>query len=375
MGQASSCQGAQRLERVRSNVSNKLLPWFSRHQRVMPWRSNRTAYRVWISELMLQQTRVDTVRPYFRRWMRRFPSLRVLSKASLQDVLKQWEGLGYYARARNAHKTANLLVNECHGRFPKQSEELRRLPGIGPYTAAAIASLVFGEAIAVVDGNVTRVLSRLFAFDQEIQRSSARQQIQTWADQLLIADKAGMFNEAMMELGATVCLPRDPACRKCPLRTCCQAHILHLQESFPNKRPARPVPHRHVGAGIIVDDYNRILIARRKKDAMLGGLWEFPGGQQNPGESLQRCVAREVKEELDLLVRIGPSFHTVRHAFSHFTMDLHVYWVRIDAGRPKPLGCDEVAWVTRKQLRNYPLPRADQRVLDRLERVTRFPRF
>lgn len=362
-------------EELRRSVEQDLLPWFTRHQRQMPWRSNRTAYRVWISELMLQQTRVDTVRPYFQAWMKRFPSLRALAAAPLQDVLKQWEGLGYYARARNAHRAATFLVQERGGRFPRTSSALRELPGIGPYTAAAIASLAFGEPVAVLDGNVMRVLSRLVACPDDIGSSTTRRAMQAWADQLLIEEQPGACNEAWMELGATICLPRNPDCSGCPLRACCRARAEGDPEQYPKKEKAAAVPHRHVGAGIIVRRDGHILIAQRREDAMLGGMWEFPGGGQEPGESLSRCVARELREELGIQVRVGPRLLTVRHAFSHFTMDLHAYWVRIHSGRPRPLQCADLAWVRPSQIAKYPLPRADQRILKKLLQAGGPPTF
>ena len=359
---------------LRTAFERDLLPWFAGHQRSMPWRSNRTAYRVWISELMLQQTRVDTVRPYFQRWMRRFPSLRALAQAPLQDVLKQWEGLGYYARARNAHRTAQELVQNRGGRFPQTAAELRELPGIGPYTAAAIASLAFNQPVAVLDGNVMRVLSRLLACPQDIRLGATRHAMQAWADQLLKRDQPGASNEALMELGATVCTPA-PDCPRCPLRGSCQALAAGNPESYPVKKKADKVPHRHVGAGIIVRRDGRILIAQRRENAMLGGMWEFPGGGQEAGETLEQCVARELQEELGIRVRVGPHFLTVAHAFSHFTMDLHAYWVRIDSGRPRPLHCADLVWVAPRDIAAYPLPRADQHILARLLKVESPPQF
>jgi len=305
-----------------------LLDWFAANARDLPWRKNRSAYRVWLSELMLQQTRVDTVVGYYRRFLRRFPSLNALAAAPLDDVLKQWEGLGYYARARNLHKAAKVVKEQHGGRFPRTAAELRTLPGIGPYTAAAIASLAFGEDVAVVDGNVIRVLARLMAYDVEVSTAPAKRQFQGWADQLLPPGRAAAFNEAMMELGATVCLPNGaPRCDVCPLRKVC------------------PVPTVVVGAAVIRDRRGRVLIAQRKPEGLLGGLWEFPGGKVEAGESLEECVAREILEELGVVIEVGGERQVVHHVFSHFKLQMHVFDCRLVKGRPRAVDCQAVAWV------------------------------
>lgn len=348
-------------------VPRNLIPWFCAHQRVMPWRQRRTPYRVWVSEIMLQQTRVDTVTPYFRRWMQQFPSLKTLAEAHIDEVLKQWEGLGYYSRARRLHQTANLIRQEYGGRFPRTYEGLVALPGVGPYTAAAIGSLCMGLDVAVVDGNVARVLSRITALPDDIQSTAGKRKLQQLADTCLVSGKAGMVNEAWMELGATVCLPRNPHCGRCPMKSVCRAFQANDVTSFPNKARRGKVPHRHVAAGVIVNRKGEILIARRRDDAMLGGLWEFPGGGQEGGESLEECLARELDEELGITVRVGPKIRTVRHAFSHFTMDLHAYWARIVKGRPRAIECSDFTWTPRSQLRRFAYPKADLVILGDVE--------
>jgi A/G-specific adenine glycosylase len=315
---------------------------------------------------MLQQTRVDQVDPYYRRFMKAFPSLRALASASRGQVLKQWEGLGYYARARRMHDTARLLVGEHGGRFPRTSEELLKLPGVGPYTAAAIASLAFNEPVAVVDGNVVRVLTRLTAHGGDVAAPAGRRRLQAWADAMLVDGHAGEFNEAMMELGATLCMPRKPACGRCPMNTVCRAFRLGTPEKFPRKRRRKPVPHKVVGAAVTVRADGRLLIARRHEHAMLGGLWEFPGGTVEAGESIPACIARELKEELAVETDVGAHLVTVRHAYSHFTIALHAHWARIRKGRPRAIGCAEYAWVRRDELGEYAFSRADLRIIEAL---------
>lgn len=227
------------MKKVKQAIADELLPWFSQNKRSMPWRSNRTPYRVWISELMLQQTRVDQATPYFQRFMKRFPSLKSLAAASQEEVLKQWEGLGYYSRARNLHKAAQIVAAEHKGRFPDTAEGLIQLPGIGNYTAAAIGSLAFNLDLAVLDGNVIRVLARLFAYTRDSRSSTAKAELQRYADDLLVKGDAGNFNEAMMELGATVCLPRNPQCAQCPLSRVCLGHESGRPTDYPVKAPKK----------------------------------------------------------------------------------------------------------------------------------------
>lgn len=348
-----------------------LLTWFSANARDLPWRRKRTPYRVWISELMLQQTRVDQVIPYYQRFLRRFPSLRDLAAAPRADVLKLWEGLGYYSRAVRAHETAKYLMAHSGGSFPRTLEGLRDLPGIGPYTAAAVGSLAMGLDAAVVDGNVLRVLARSLAFSGDIGQAAIRAKLQRVADLLLPAGKGGQFNEAMMELGATVCTPRKPACERCPLSSCCVAREQGQLEIYPVKTKKNAIPHKHVGAGLVVNKRKELLIAQRLESSMLGGLWEFPGGKREPGESMEQCIERELREELGLETKAGAHFMTVRHAFSHFTMDLHVHWVQLVKGRPKPIECADCRWVKPEELSRYAFGRADQKVCEALLRAKR----
>lgn len=352
--------------RVVAAFQRELLEWFALHRRDLPWRRNRTPYRVWISELMLQQTRVDQVIPYYARFLKRFPSLRSLAVAPRADVLKLWEGLGYYSRAVRAQETARHLLAARGGRFPRTLEELLALPGIGPYTAAAVGSLALGLDAAVVDGNVMRVLARVMACDQDAGLPATRNLFQRWATQLLPPGRAGEFNEAVMELGALVCVPRQPKCPVCPLRSVCRARAEGRMESYPVAKKKEAVPHKLVGAGLVVNPRGELLIAQRHEASMLGGLWEFPGGKQEPGETMPACIARELQEELGIAVEVGEHAVTVSHAFSHFTMDLHVHWARVRSGRPRALDCADFRWVRPDQLDRFAFGRADQKVMESL---------
>jgi A/G-specific adenine glycosylase len=346
-----------------------LLAWFGMNRRDLPWRRARSPYRVLVSEVMLQQTRVDTVVPYFARFLRRFPSLRALARAPIDDVLKAWEGLGYYRRARNLHRLASVVTEQFGGRLPDTREALAELPGMGPYTSSAVASLAFGVDVAVVDGNVRRVLARLHAL-----KSAPAARWQSLADALLPAGRSGEFNEAMMELGATVCLPRKPRCGLCPLRPSCRAFRHGDPAAFPAARVPGKVPHYVVGAAVTLDRRGRVLIARRRDDAMLGGLWEFPGGKVEAGETLPQCIRRELIEELGLTVGVGRRLVVIRHAYSHFTIELHAYLCSPESGRPTPIHCSAVAWIDPAQAERYAFSRADLRILDALRASDSGPR-
>ena len=342
-----------------------MVDWFAEHQRDLPWRKKRSPYRIWLSELMLQQTRVDQVVPYFERFLKRFPTIKALAEADQQDVLKAWEGLGYYARARNLHKTAIYLHEECRGRFPKSYAELLALPGIGPYTAAAIASLAYGIDHAVLDGNVVRVLSRVFAFTPPVTRARNKQFLQTVAEALLPPGRAAAFNEGIMELGATVCKPRKPLCPCCPLNHVCKGQ--HDPHAYPVKDKKKPIPTIVVGAAAIFDRRKRVLITRRHEKGMLGGLWEFPGGKLEANETLESCTAREIREELGLDIAVSEELLVVHHEYSHFKLEMHVFTCRITKGRPRAIDCADFAWCRIDELEAYPYSRADLYVVEALK--------
>lgn len=354
-----------RLESLR----RRLLAWYRRHKRTLPWRSSRDPYAIWVSEIMLQQTRVAAVEPYFRRWMTALPTLDDLAGARTDTVLKLWEGLGYYSRARNLHAAAKLVRDEHGRRVPRDPAELQTLPGIGRYTAAAIASIAFGRDVAVVDGNVARVLTRLFDIDQPTDRAETKRLLDELADELLPPGLARSWNQAMMELGALTCLPKTPACTACPLIRNCLARRARCQHDRPVRRAKKPIPHHLVVAGVIrkaTGPAERILIDRRPADAMLGGLWEFPGGKVEEAETLVEALRREVREEVGLEVTVGEEIATVPHAYSHFRITMHVFACRVRSGRARAIACDAVRWVRPAELRRFAFPRANQVVIETL---------
>lgn len=300
----------------RVRIHRRLLAWFDRHRRDLPWRRSRDPYRVWLSEMMLQQTQVATVIPYYQRFLARFPSVFDLAAAPLDDVLRLWSGLGYYARARNLHRAAVEVATRRGGRFPDTVEGLRTLPGIGDYTAGAIASIAFGRRAAIVDGNVARVLARMFAVEEDVRAGPGRQRLWQVAECLAPARRCGDFNEALMELGATVCLPRDTArCAECPLKRECRAHAEGRTAELPAAaRRALVRAETHAVAAIACD--GRWLAVRRREGGLWGGLWELPTAVVN-GESPRRA-AIALTESLVGAPPIAPQpFGEVAHQLTH----------------------------------------------------------
>ncbi len=343
-----------------------LLAWYEANQRDLPWRRDASdPYRVWIAEILLQQTQVVTAIPYYERFLARFPNVRALASARLDDVLKAWEGAGYYARARNLQRAAQEIVARFDGTIPSTVTELRALPGIGRYTAGAIASIAFHREAAAVDGNAMRVLCRVFAIRHAPRRARTQTELWQLAESLLPRGRAGEFNQALMELGATVCAPRQPACDVCPLARACAARRLGLQAKLPAKTAQRQLPHHHVAIGVIWKG-KRLLIARRRDNQLLGGLWEFPGGHRKRGETLAACVAREVREELGIEIAVGEEWATRRHAYSHFRITLHAFDCRWVRGRPRALGCAAWRWVVPDELTQYAFPAANRQLIAKL---------
>lgn len=349
-----------------SRLTQRLLDWYQHHQRDLPWRRTKDPYRVTVSEFMLHQTRVQTVLPYYRRFLGVFPDWPSLAAAPLDRVLKAWEGLGYYARARNLHALAQRVCSEHGGHLPESEEALLALPGVGPYTAGAILSICFGRDRPAIDGNTRRVLCRVFQITQDPTRPEGRRRLQAIAASLLPPGQADIFNQAWMDLGAVICTPRRPACGECPLGDACRARKLQIQESLPVRRPRKPLPHHDIAAGVIWRGA-QILIARRPPTGLLGGLWEFPGGKREPAESLEECLVREVREELGIDIEVDQLLSTVRHAYTHFRITLHAFHCRYISGEPQAIGCTAWKWVTPQQLDQYAFPAANRAIIESLQ--------
>jgi len=352
-----------------------LVAWYRRHHRRLPWRETSDPYAIWVSEVMLQQTTVAAVVPYYERWMRLFPDLRSLARAPLRRVLRAWQGLGYYARARNLHRAARLVVRDHGGRVPGDRAALGRLPGFGPYTTAAVLSLAYGRPLPVVDANVRRVLMRLMGLAGEASmRHDAR--ILARLGALIPARAPGLFNQALMELGAVVCRSRNPQCLLCPARERCRAARAGLQEVIP--RPRRRPATKVEAVVAVIEARGRFLIQRRPPGGLFGGLWEFPGGKVERGERPLAALRREVREEVGAELADARHLTTVAHAYTRFRVTLRVYRCR-PAGR-LPAERPDRKWVTLDGLRRYPLPSGSVKIVSILrggraeERSGRAPR-
>ena len=322
---------------------------------------------------MLQQTQVKAVVPYYERFIGAFPTIEALAAAPLDDVLKLWEGLGYYSRARNLHRAARIIMSEHGGELPSDVRSLLKLPGIGRYTAGAIASIAFGRSAPVLDGNVIRVFARVLDLDEDISQSATRERLWRVAAEWLPASGAGEYNQALMELGQRICRPRHPHCELCPIRSHCRARSAGTQESRPVRAKRPPTPHYDVTAGLIRDDRERLLIAQRPLDGLLGGLWEFPGGKVEAGECLAGCLKRELREELAIEVDVNGLFAVVDHGFTHFKITLHAFSCRYRGAlppydEPQALGVRDWAWVAEAQLADYSFGKADRLVIAELAR-------
>ncbi len=340
-----------------------LLTWLERVRADLPWRHRDDPYAVWVSEIMLQQTQVATVVPYYERFLARFPTVQALAAAPIDEVLHLWQGLGYYRRAHMLHRAAQIVVAEHGGQLPRDPAALQKLPGVGRYTAGAIASLAYGLDVPALDGNVIRVLARLTDLAEDVRRSATQRRLWALAEALLPRGRSAAWNEGLMELGRRVCTPRAPRCAECPLAAQCLARAHGTQAERPVKAPARKVPHYDVTAGVVRGADERVLIAQRPAGKMLGGLWEFPGGKREPDESLPACLRRELREELGITVEVGAQIAAIKHAYSHFRITLYVYECRIVGGEPQCLECADWAWVRLEELDGYAFPATDRQIV------------
>jgi A/G-specific adenine glycosylase len=344
-------------------LSSKLLAWYNANKRTLPWRGHPSAYAVWVSEVMLQQTRVETVIPYFEKWMRLFPDINSLAKASEHDVLNAWEGLGSYSRARNLHKAAKIVDEQYNGEIPRDLDELRKLPGIGRYTLGAIASIAFGMDVAALDGNIKRVYSRIFDIDEPVDSPSGEKILWGLADEHLPTAQAGDYNQALMDLGATICVPKNPRCLICPVMELCKAREHGTQDQRPVMKPKKQVPHYVHAAGVIIEG-RKVLLAQRPSQGLLGGMWEFPNGRVEGDPA--KWLSRALKTEYRLRLKVKPGKQTrkkealgiVQHGYSHFKVTVYVFPCELIS---RPEGTN-LKWVPLKDLDNYPMGKIDRQI-------------
>ena len=342
-----------------SKFTQRLLEWYRKSKRSLPWRGHPDPYAVWVSEIMLQQTRVEAVIPYFQRWMERFPTIADLAKAPEREVLSAWEGLGYYARARNLRKAAQAVVEQHGGQLPRTADELRRLPGIGRYTAGAIASIAFDLDEPALDGNIRRVLARVFNVVEPADSPEGTRQLWNLAAKHLPKGEAGDYNQAVMDLGATVCLPANPRCPICPVNRQCAARRLGIQGERPVMKAKKAGPHHVVAAAVIIRG-GRVLLAKRPSSGLLGGMWEFPNGrvQGRPAKGVEKVV----RMLYDVEVKCNEPLEVIQHAYSHFSAEVHAFRCSaVSVPRRQTL-----RWVRLRELSDFPMGRVDRQIARKL---------
>ncbi len=347
-----------------SSLQRSLLSWFSKNQRDLPWRKSYIPYEIWISEIMLQQTQMDRVRLFFDRWMEIFPDIQTLAAAPEQQVLKCWEGLGYYSRARNIQKSAALLQDQFHGRIPRHRKDLLRLPGIGPYTAGAIASIAFNRDVPVVDANIERIFARLMNIDLIPGSPKAKKLYWQKAEELLPHGEARNFNQALMELGALICRPRQPQCTDCPLAEYCLALKYDLIPERPVPKKSTKVISIEMATGLLIHK-GQIYIQQRLADDVWGSLWEFPGGRMEKGETAEETVVREFMEETELAVQIQSKITTTVHHYTRYRVTLHCFLVNLNQNDCVPVlhAAQQFHWVSFEQLDTFAFPAGHRKLI------------
>lgn len=357
---------------ARTALQETLVDWFIKNQRDLPWRQNYTPYQIWISEVMLQQTQMERGIIYFKRWLLAFPDIQSLAQADESRVLKLWEGLGYYSRARNLHRCARILVEEFQGRIPDDITILQRLPGIGPYTAGAIASIAYNRDAPVVDGNVGRVFARLFNIDRKLNDPVCKKELWRLAADLLPPGRARVFNQGLMEFGALICTPKNPRCDSCSLMGFCVAHKLGLtaQLPVPNKGPSTLSIEMATG---VLCHQGRFFIQQRKNRDVWGGLWEFPGGEREKNEQPAETVVREFMEETGLVVKVDQKITTVTHHFTRYKVTLHGYTCtladRQNISTPILNAAQDCGWVCLQALDEYAFPAGHRQLIEFIKKM------
>jgi A/G-specific adenine glycosylase len=348
-------------------IAKKILVWYSRHRRDLPWRRTRDPYCIWVSEIMLQQTQVETVIPYYRRFVSSFPTVDSLAKAPANEVLKAWENLGYYSRARNLHAAAKEVAHRWKGTIPDNLDDLRLLPGIGPYTAAAILSFAHNRRTATLDGNVRRVLCRLFCILEPVHLPSTLKLISEIASELVPERASSAFNQGLMDLGASICTASKPSCPVCPLKKQCLALQAEIQGTLPSGKKRKPLPHKDMTAGIIRDVQGRLLLVQRPMKGLLGGLWKFPGGEKKTEESLEGSLKRSMREELGIRIKVGKPVISVKHTFTHFRMTLHAFECTVAGSGPHARVRQNGEWIAPSDLKRFPFSKADRKIIGALQ--------
>ena len=337
----------------KEKIQSKLLRWFKKNGRDLPWRKTRDPYAIWISEIMLQQTQVETVIPYYKKFLKSFPTIHHLAKSDLSKVLKVWEGLGYYSRARNLHQASKIIANHSNGKIPDKLKDLLNLPGIGRYTAGAILSIAYNKKAPILDGNVKRVLSRLFVVSGNPKKTE--EFLWPLSESLIPKGSPGAFNQALMDLGSMTCTPKNPNCLSCPLKNLCQGYLSGKPESYPLRSVKKKVPHIEAIAAVI-QKHGKVLLRQRPPKGLLGGLWEFPNWPIDGKKDLKEYLRLKVKSDFGLKVKCKENLGPFKQTYSHFKLTLHVFKCDALEGRGKG------KWVSIKKLDRLPMSRIHRRI-------------
>ena len=348
--------------------ARKVLSWYRTNGRRLPWRNVRDPYRIWVSEVMLQQTQVASAIRYYERFLQAFPSVTHLAEADLQEVLKQWEGMGYYARARNLHQSARLIMERHKGLVPDQMGDLLSLPGIGRSTAGAILSIAFNQQAPILDGNVQRLLCRIYAVREDPRQARVSRLLWQLSEGILPERQAGPLNQGLMDIGALVCTPKTPSCPGCPLPSFCQAFHLNAQDRIPQPRRALPLPHREKAVAVIWWE-GRVLLCRRPSPGLLGGLWEFPGWHLEGTAPARPLLSQKLAEECGLSVELEEEILSFLHAYTHFREGIQVFHGR--CRKPGRASRADLQWVRTEELERYPLSASQRRIADFVNDRTR----
>ena len=348
-------------------LQQNLLNWFHDNARDLPWRQSYSPYHVWISEIMLQQTQMDRVINYYTRWIKSFPDIASITVSSEEEILKLWEGLGYYTRARNIIKAADILIEQHNGKLPADYSLLLKLPGIGNYTAGAIMSIAFNKEYPIVDANIERVFARLLNLDKPVKNKKTHAFIREKAIELIPKGKAREHNQALMELGALVCIPQNPRCNVCPIVNECKAYKMNATDTRPVKNETLKTIFIEMATGIVQHN-GRILIQKRKSKGVWPNLWEFPGGRLEPGETPEMALVREYDEETELKIGNLKKITTVQHSYTIYRVTLHCYYCSVMDDRFEPVlhGAQEYRWVVPEELANFAFPAGHRKLIEHL---------
>ena len=342
------------------NFSNIVLTWYNNNKEDFPWRMTKDPYKIWVSEIMLQQTQVQTVIPYYKKWINKFPTIVEVANASDDILFKYWEGLGYYNRVNNFRTACNQIIMDHNGKIPETVDKLITLKGIGEYTSSAISSIAFNKVNYVIDGNVKRVMARVLRLKNFSKESLNK--MKEFLSANIHKGSPGNFNQGIMDLGRDVCKPKNPLCSICPIASFCMAYIKNQIEKYPAaKKQTKRLPHYTIGVGIIWNK-DKILITKRKKNALLGGLWEFPGGKILKNESIKKCIKREVFEELSIDVDVLKFITKVKHSYSHFKITLHAHHCLYNTGKIICKASDSYKWISPNQFNQFAFPKANHHI-------------